>query len=727
MHETLPGQLSPENSAKRSCPDNQTQTVAKSQSDDPETGSTVTENLNTKRLKSEHERNQQVEKLNGIALIKPEYLISKLGSAPDSITRNDSRTERFSPVENETNENSSFRGKKRLSKSQNKGQNKCRDFGSSNDAIRLCNSRANSPEFSPQVCQFGDNCRLCHDLRKYLAEGRRDDSKTFGGKCPVYEVNGICDAGWKCRFVSSHSTEIERDNGRHELVLLENSDLKAKNDRKPRNGVYNSINTAEKLSLAKRKTPTVLSDQYLEWLDKDQEEMNKLCHRKNPDKENEVDEMDPADLRAQFVDPPLRPSEKRKIYFGAETPVLAPLTTQGNLPFRRMCVDFGAQLTYSEMAMTIPLIQGHKTEWALMKAHESEISPPKISDLTALPGYDNAKDLKFGAQISASKPWQAIKGAELLSKHLSHLRLIDLNCGCPIDLVYQSGAGSALLDADSKLEKMIRGMNLVSGSTPITAKIRMGTKDDRPTAQKTIERLSFGGKSLRERLGAPGCAAITLHGRSRQQRYTKLADWSYIAECAALIKSYNKKKENLTDTIREPDERNQANSQKMFFIGNGDCYSHVDYYDHLQNSGVDSVMIARGALVKPWIFEEIEKGQFIDKSASERLSYVEKFTRYGLDAWGSDEVGIGRTRKFLLEWLSFAHRYIPIGVLAHLPPSLNDRPPAYRGRDDMETMMASDDYHDWIKISEIFLGPAHKDFKFIPKHKSNSYEIKAEG
>ncbi|RKF77529.1 tRNA-dihydrouridine [Golovinomyces cichoracearum] len=727
MHETILGQLSPENSTKRSFPDDQIQEVSNSQPEVPETARSVSENLNTKRLKSEHERNQQIEKPNGIALIKTEYLISKPASAPYSITGNDSRAERVSSVENETIENSSIRGKKRLSKSQNKGQNKCRDFGSSNDAIRLCNSRANSSEFSPQDCQFGDNCRLCHDLRKYLAEGRRDDLKTFEGKCPVYEVNGICDAGWKCRFVSSHSTEIEHDDGRKELVLLENSDLKAKNDFKPRIGVYNSISTADKLSLAKRKTPTELSDQYLKWLDEDQKEMDKLCHRKNPDKEIEGSEMDLADLRSQFVDPPLRPSEKRKIYFGAETPILAPLTTQGNLPFRRMCVDFGAQLTYSEMAMTIPLIQGHKTEWALMKAHESEISPPKISASLAFPGYDNAKDLKFGAQISASKPWQAIKGAELLSKHLSHLRLIDLNCGCPIDLVYQSGAGSALLNADPKLEKMIRGMNLVSGSTPITAKIRMGTKDDRPTAQKTIKRLSFGGKILRERLGAPGCAAITLHGRSRQQRYTKSADWSYIAECAALIKSYNKKKENLTDTIREPDERNQANSQKIFFIGNGDCYSHVDYYDHLQNSGVDSVMIARGALVKPWIFEEIEKGQYIDKSASERLSYVEKFTRYGLDVWGSDEVGIGRTRKFLLEWLSFAHRYIPIGVLAHLPPSLNDRPPAYRGRDDMETMMASDDYQDWIKISEIFLGPAHKDFKFIPKHKSNSYEIKAEG
>jgi tRNA-dihydrouridine synthase 3 len=267
-------------------------------------------------------------------------------------------------------------------------------------------------------------------------------------------------------------------------------------------------------------------------------------------------------------------------------------------------------------------------------------------------------------------------------------------------LVYKSGAGSGLLDSTSKLEKMIRGMNVVSGSVPITAKIRMGTKDDKPTAQKLIERLAFGGAETRQRLGAPGCAAVTLHGRSRQQRYTKSANWEYIAECAVLVKQYNEMNDRLTDTINEPDQRTQPNTRdgRMYFIGNGDCYSHVQYQDDVQNSKVDSVMLARGALIKPWVFEEIEKGQYIDKSATERLGYVEKFVRYGLEAWGSDEVGVGQTRRFLLEWLSFAHRYVPVGILDHLPPSLQDRPPAYRGRNDMETLLASDNYLDWIKI-----------------------------
>ncbi|KAG7148567.1 hypothetical protein HYQ46_002571 [Verticillium longisporum] len=294
-------------------------------------------------------------------------------------------------------------------------------------------------------------------------------------------------------------------------------------------------------------------------------------------------------------------------------------------------------------------------------------------------------------------------------------------------MLFKAGGGSALLEAHGKLERMVRGMNTVSGEIPVTVKIRTGVRNNRPTATSIINKLAFGAREHRERLGAPGCAAITLHGRSREQRYTRRADWSYVAECAALIKSYNETKDADTDTIREPDASTLPNSKdgKMYFLGNGDCYSHVEYFDHIDNAGVDSVMIGRGALVKPWLFEEIEKGQYLDKTATERLGYIEKFVRYGLEAWGSDELGIGFTRRFLLEWMSFTHRYVPLGILEHLPPSLNDRPPAFRGRNEMETLLASNNYKDWIKISEMYLGPCHPGFTFQPKHKSNAYD--AEG
>ena len=629
--------------------------------------------------------------------------------------------------------NSRGKGKKDKKK---KGQNTERTFGKFDDAFPLCNSRAFYPEFSPGECRYGDRCKLCHDLRKYLEEGRRDDVETFGGKCPVFEQHGSCPSGWKCRFVKSHMQEVEREDGRKELVLTNNDNNEAHKDnnkgtrqatetakadgavdgsgenvekeRKPGNdepeerrlGVFNVVPMAHKIELNRKRTNFAKADQFIQWTNQEAELANELHHRKKDQSTEGIE-----DLRARFVDPPFKPSEKRRLYFGPETPTLAPLTTQGNLPFRRLAVELGCQVTYSEMAMGMQLLQGSKADWTLMKAHESEVSPPKFTPgkTFVFDNYDNAKDLKFGAQISGNQPWMATKVADVLNRFCPHLRLIDLNCGCPIDMVFKSGGGSALLDSQAKMERMIRGMNAMSGEIPITAKIRTGVKNNRPTATQLLGRLAFGAREHRERLGAPGCAAVTLHGRSREQRYTKRADWGYIGECAALIKTYNAQKDDLTDTVAEPDASSLPNAKdgRMYFLGNGDCYSHVDYFDNIDKAHVDSVMIGRGALIKPWIFEEIEKGQYLDKSSSERLAYIEKFVRYGLEAWGSDELGIGFTRRFLLEWLSFAHRYVPIGLLEYLPPSLNDRPPAYKGRDELETLMASPNYKDWIKITYV--------------------------
>lgn len=569
-----------------------------------------------------------------------------------------------------------------------------------------------SPEFSPEICKFGDKCKFEHDLRKYLREGKRADLETFNGLCPVWDVRGVCNAGWKCRFAGSHSNERDTEDGRQELVLVTDPAREARAEALgitgEEIGVVNVVTAQQKIDLHKRKTTTPKADAYLEWMNKTLEDSESRGQKVPTEgslngtgaETGMAAKEEVQDNRAQYVEAPFLPSEKRRIYYGPETPVLAPLTTQGNLPFRRLAVELGAQVTWSEMAMGLPLVQGERSEWALMKAHESEISTPRFSGQSSIvTGYDNSKDLKFGAQIAANKPWIALKTTEVLTALCPHLRAIDLNCGCPIELVCRQGAGASLLDSPGKLEKILRGMNAVSNEIPITVKIRTGTKDSSPTADKLVKRLVLGGYEAQDTgAGASGVAAITLHGRSRQQRYTKRADWSYISDCAALIGRLNEERDRRMDTVMEADPRHLANDGKVYFIGNGDCYSHVDYNMHLQQDKVDAVMVARGALIKPWIFEEIEKGQYLDKSATERLSYVEKFAKYGLEAWGSDEIGVGTTRRFLLEWLSFAHRYVPLGILEHLPPHIQDRPPRYRGRNDLETLMASEHYKDWIKI-----------------------------
>lgn len=756
-----------------------------------------------KRSKTENgDAPAKPERIAGVAMIKAEYLINASGD-PRGDSRNDVDDDAAEGRGKEGGDARDARddrdrnggGRKNRKKG---GQNKDRDFGRSRDAVKLCNSVSHSNEFSPKHCNYGENCRCLHDLRKYLDEGRRGDLETFDGKCPVFVAYGRCPSGWKCRFVKSHMKEVEHEDGRKELTLIEEvrenpaepkeaaekdgvkADSNEADDARP--GVYNVVSSHDKQNMTRRRFDLSRSEQFIKWLDTELNLVKKIYNHKKRDDEaapapaapveatpavpaeaateaasetaaattteaateapaeakseaaKEDVQVSPEDYRAQFIDPPFLPSEKRRIYFGPETPTLAPLTTQGNLPFRRLCVELGCEVTYSEMALATDMVTGKQPEWALMKAHESEISPPRFTPgakQSVVRGYDNSRDLKFGAQIAANQPWQAIKATEAMSRLLPHLRLVDMNCGCPIDLIYKTGGGSGLLEAHNKLERMIRGMNAVSGEVPITAKIRIGVRDGYPTAPKVIEHLVFGGPETRERIGAPGCAAITLHGRTRNQRYKKPADWSYIAECATLIKSYNAQRDELADTIREPDARTQANTHgnngHIYFLGNGDCYSHTQYQEQIEQSGVDSVMIGRGAIIKPWLFEEIQTGQYLDKSATERLAYIEKFARYGMDAWGTDEFGLGTTRRFLLEYLSFATRYVPIGILEHLPPTLNDRPPAFRGRNELETMLSSRNYKDWIKISEMFLGPAHPDFKFIPKHKSNAYEIEAEG
>ena len=77
-----------------------------------------------------------------------------------------------------------------------------------------------------------------------------------------------------------------------------------------------------------------------------------------------------------------------------------------------------------------------------------------------------------------------------------------------------------------------------------------------------------------------------------------------------------------------------------------------------------------------------------DISAQERLDMIHRFCDYGLEHWGSVEQGVARTRRFLLEWLSFLCRYVPVGLLDR-PQTINQKPYAYVGRNELETLLGS--------------------------------------
>ena len=209
------------------------------------------------------------------------------------------------------------------------------------------------------------------------------------------------------------------------------------------------------------------------------------------------------------------------------------------------------------MALAQSLLQGQKQEWALVRAHPTETRR-----------HNGPENAYYGIQIAGGKVPPVVRTTELLTKLCGDgIDTIDLNCGCPLDMIFKAGAGSALLDNYGRLSKMLRGMVQVSGDIPITCKIRMGVSNGKNTAGKLLRRI------IEENIGI---SAATLHGRSRAQRYinfnfqlrhrySRAADWEYIAQCAALIKRTKEEMVNATDASYQSLEYGE--SLRMAFIG----------------------------------------------------------------------------------------------------------------------------------------------------------------
>ncbi|KAI7857354.1 hypothetical protein BDC45DRAFT_500993 [Circinella umbellata] len=575
------------------------------------------------------------------------------------------------------------------------------------DEVRICKPVALGNE-----CPFGEDCKFSHDLQKYLEAKPAD----IGDKCPQFEMFGKCRNGYKCRFLKAHMDENNK--------LIINQELAEKDIPHTRNGISSDI----QFKLAKFKYEFPKSTLFIEQCKKEveEEESMKATNRKrkleelqreedNDNKEEqstgdiqkteekqEVKEeekpqdsmKDEKDINKEEVKIPESTKEKKEeesidkeladvdmnvepkvgpideerpykklIDFSNKT-YLAPLTTVGNLPFRRICKEYGVDITCGEMAMAKNLLQGQQSEWALTKRHVSE-------------------DI-FGIQICGSKYDQVTKVCEVINNEID-VDFVDLNMGCPIDLVFNQGAGSALPEHKGRMRKTLRGMTQVL-EIPTTVKFRTGVKKGVYTAHKLLpifEDLNIG-------LG-------TIHGRSRQQRYTRLADWDYVK----VLKN---------------------SARKMPIYGNGDVLSFEEYNKHREETGVDGIMIGRGGLIKPWLFTEIKEQRHWDISSKERLEMLQRFCQYGLEHWGTDSQGVNATRRFLCEWQSFLYRYVPVGLLEVVPQKINERAPPFNGRDDLETLMASPKSSDWVKLSEMLLGPAPEDFNFVPKHKANSFE-----
>lgn len=233
---------------------------------------------------------------------------------------------------------------------------------------------------------------------------------------------------------------------------------------------------------------------------------------------------------------------------------LAPLAGYTNAVFRKMCFDLGAGLTFTEMVSAKGLHFGSEKTEELLAVTED---------------YGGIK----ACQLFGSDPAIMREAAE--SEYLAPFELIDINCGCPMPKIYNNGDGSALMNDLPLAEKIISEVK--KSGKAVSVKFRTGLTEDKIISAEFAKMCEGAGADM-----------ITIHGRTRDKIYSGAVDFGAIAEA--------------------------KNAVKIPVIANGGIYCAADAEKLLQRTGADGVMVARGAMYRPWIFARICEREYDTKS-----------------------------------------------------------------------------------------------------------------
>ncbi|KAJ7061214.1 zinc finger dihydrouridine synthase [Mycena amicta] len=649
----------------------------------------------------------------GTALIKPEYVLHTTSlPAPDDDAAEGVRPSRDSRDNGGDDSDGGRKGQK-MSKAEKKartGMNTSRRFGKVRDkGFQLC--------YQVAADDVGLTTTSMDDMPVPLPieSGEAVPSTSYKTICPIFEEMGVCRFGFRCRYLSAHS-KLD-DAGVLQLVTDEDKRAKAAGsgcggqsslDRNSKAIEDQEVSASHNDRVPERRrkgfgeawhSGALVFGEAEQEQDQTPMDVDSTIQARTGSSSSVDAAQDTADV------PPMRFSEKRRLLWEGKT-YLAPLTTVGNLPFRRLCVSYGADITCGEMGLASSFLSGAKEEWSLVRRHPSERT--------------------FGVQIAGSKVSAVVGATEVIAREVGDAGGIDF-----VDLDYGKwfcATGHPI----PPLGEIPVTVKLLGSGQPTdqvwSIKLRTGVKDGRNTVHKLMPRMlgdgAGGGETTGER-GWGGVSALT-------QRYTKLADWQYIKKCVDAVRAREVDEDRasvvfqaLLPKFPSADDATSFPVPRIPIFGNGDCYSGTAYWETVDHSGVDGVMACLSLSPASSHLHVLTNGQNVrewDISSRERLEGIRKYAEYGLSHFGTDTARVNATRRYLCKSLSFQYHYVPLGILERLPAKLNERPPAFRGRDELETLLASGDSRDWVRISEMFLGPAPETWDFTPKHKSNAYE-----
>jgi tRNA-dihydrouridine synthase 3 len=326
--------------------------------------------------------------------------------------------------------------------------------------------------------------------------------------------------------------------------------------------------------------------------------------------------------------------------------VLAPMTKGGNLPYRRLCVELGARVTMSEMVVARRLRQKRKSEFALIRKSPDEPF--------------------FGVQLAGTNPDEMAWAAALVEARGADL--VDVNLGCPIDHFTSKGLGAALARQPKRIGRIVDAMKRAVTRVPVTIKIRLGWNDE---MRNYLDQARAAADA--------GADAVFVHGRTRNARYRQKADWAAIGEVVAAV--------------------------PVPVVGNGDLLFPHEIDEARRRSGCAGVMVARGALIKPWIFREALDG-YRDLTGEERLAIYRRYADFALAHWGEDDHGRPRAREFIRWHVGFWSRYVPRRPDGTWP-GMQERESAPFARTPLEALLARLDEaaHDYLADALVSRAP----------------------